>query len=56
MKAIITGSNGFIGRALSAELQANGYEVLCVDRAYGGIEKLLTQDFHGQIDIIYHLA
>lgn len=31
MKALITGSSGFIGSHLTAELEANGYEVVCCD-------------------------
>lgn len=35
MKALITGSKGFIGSHLSAELEANGYEVIKCDLAEG---------------------
>lgn len=35
MKALITGSKGFIGTHLSAELEANGYEVIRCDLAEG---------------------
>ena len=35
MKALITGSKGFIGTHLSAELEANGYEVIKCDLAEG---------------------
>lgn len=35
MKAIITGSKGFIGTHLSAELEANGFEVVRCDLAEG---------------------
>lgn len=35
MKALITGSRGFIGSHLSAELEANGYEVINCDLAEG---------------------
>lgn len=31
MKALITGSSGFIGSHLTDELEANGYEVVCCD-------------------------
>ncbi len=31
MKALITGSAGFIGSHLRAELESNGYEVVCCD-------------------------
>ena len=31
MKALITGSSGFIGSHLTAELKANGYEVVKCD-------------------------
>lgn len=35
MKALITGSKGFIGSHLCAELEANGYEVIRCDLAEG---------------------
>ncbi|MXI86946.1 GDP-mannose 4,6-dehydratase [Sphaerochaeta halotolerans] len=35
MKALITGSKGFIGSHLSAELEANGYEIIKCDIAEG---------------------
>lgn len=35
MKALITGSKGFIGSHLSAELEANGYEIIKCDLAQG---------------------
>ena len=31
MKALITGGKGFVGSHLKAELEANGYEVICCD-------------------------
>ena len=31
MKALITGGKGFVGSHLAAELEANGYEVICCD-------------------------
>lgn len=35
MKAMITGSGGFIGTHLRAELEANGYDIICCDIAAG---------------------
>lgn len=35
MKALITGSKGFIGSHLTTELKANGYEVIKCDIAEG---------------------
>ena len=31
MKALITGGKGFVGSHLKAELETNGYEVVCCD-------------------------
>lgn len=36
MKALITGSNGFIGSHLSTEFEKNGYEVIKSDLTEGG--------------------
>lgn len=65
MKALITGSNGFVGRHLRAELQANGYEVhgmdimgcedsVCVDL----LDKQALCKYILEIkpDIVFHLA
>ncbi len=65
MKALITGSNGFVGPYLRRELEQNGYEVIGLDRIPG--EKTLQADLlnPAQIteilkmekpDLIFHLA
>ena len=65
MKALITGSEGFVGRYLREELEANGYEVTGLDLVAG--DKTLAVDLldAGQTnqavrnerpDMIFHLA
>ncbi|MBR6046445.1 MAG: GDP-mannose 4,6-dehydratase [Ruminococcus sp.] len=44
MRALITGSEGFIGRHLTAELRANGYEVIGGDISSGADELLDITD------------
>lgn len=39
MKILVTGSTGFIGRALVAELTTHGYEVVPLSRTQNGFEK-----------------
>lgn len=65
MKALITGSEGFVGRYLRAELEQNGYQVTGLDlhSAEGALEcDLLDADAVAQAvgqvqpDIIIHLA
>lgn len=41
MKALITGSEGFIGRNLSRELKDNGYDVVCCDIVPGADSQAL---------------
>ncbi len=56
MKVIITGSEGFIGRALSLALQKRGIEVIGIDRKSGrevaDIAKYMPED----LDAVFHLA
>lgn len=56
MKVIITGSEGFIGRALSLALQKHGVEVIGIDRENGreaaDIAKYMPED----LDAVFHLA
>lgn len=56
MKAIVTGSEGFIGKALCKRL-AGFFDVIRIDSKTGGeaarIEPLLAQ---GGIEVVYHLA
>ena len=65
MKALITGSLGFVGRYLRAELEANGYEVVGLDVVPG--EGTLRADLmdaaqtarivaEQRPDVIFHLA
>lgn len=64
-KALITGSRGFVGGYLRAELEANGYEVMGVDVCAG--EKTVQADLMNceqmknvveqvQPDVVFHLA
>ena len=56
MKVIITGSEGFVGRALSQALQKRGIEVIGIDRKNGqeaaDIAKYMPED----LDAVFHLA
>ena len=65
MKALITGSEGFVGRYLREELEANGYEVTGLDLVAG--DKTLAVDLldaeqtnqavrNERPDMIFHLA
>lgn len=57
MKVIVTGSEGFIGKALCRTLEARGIEVIGIDRVNGleaaDIEQVLMM---GGISCVYHLA
>lgn len=58
MKFIVTGSEGFIGKALCQRLKKSGVEVLGIDRKSGGeaavkVPELLAKE---KIDCVYHLA
>ena len=57
MKAIITGGEGFIGKALAASLSRRGVEVIIVDRKNGPevIPYFKTHTLQG-IDCVFHLA
>ena len=57
MKVIVTGGEGFIGKALTAALKKRGVEVAVIDRR-AGIEVadfFRTADL-SDIDCVYHLA
>lgn len=45
MKAIVTGSNGFIGFNLCKQLHAQGHEVLGIDDLSSGLAENIVQDF-----------
>lgn len=57
MKVIITGSEGFIGKALASELNRRGVEVVSIDRRIGieAGEYFTNTDLTG-IDCVYHIA
>lgn len=56
MKVIITGSEGFIGRALSLVLQKRGVEVIGIDRKNGQEAADIAKYMPDDIDIVFHLA
>lgn len=58
MKVIITGGEGFIGRALAATLSKRGAEVIIVDRKDGMEAKAFFEDptHLAGVDCVYHLA
>ena len=54
MRILITGSDGFIGRNLTAELNNRQY-----DEIYGydkGTDKALLDEYCKKADFVYHLA
>ncbi len=58
MKVIVTGSEGFIGRALAAHLRDNGAEVIGIDRK-NGVEVMEYFDTARRLrrfDAVFHLA
>lgn len=57
MKAIITGSEGFIGKALAATLSKRGVDVIGIDRRIGieAGEYFSNEDLKG-VDYVFHLA
>lgn len=56
MKVIITGSEGFIGRALSLTLQKRGIEVIGIDRKNGQEASDIAQFMPDDLDAVFHLA
>lgn len=56
MKAIITGSEGFIGRALASALQSRGAEVIGIDRKNGQEARQIRQFAPDDVDAVFHLA
>ena len=57
MKVIITGGEGFIGKALAATLIKRGIEVVSVDRLNGReAGEYFTATDLGGVDYVYHLA
>lgn len=56
-KMIVTGSEGFIGKALCRELTKRGVEVIGVDRKSGTeATKVCELLKNGGIDCVFHLA
>jgi GDP-4-dehydro-6-deoxy-D-mannose reductase len=58
MRALVTGSNGFVGRHLIAHLLANGDEVRGIDRDVDVTDEVAVREvFHTyRPDVTYHLA
>ena len=56
MKVIITGSEGFIGRALSLALQKRGIEVIGIDRKNGQEAADIAEYMPDDLDAVFHLA
>lgn len=56
MKVIITGSEGFIGRALSHTLRQRGIEVIGIDRKNGQEATDIAKYMPDDIDAVFHLA
>ena len=56
MKVIITGSEGFIGRALSLALQKRGIEVIGIDRKNGREAADIARYMPDDLDAVFHLA
>ena len=55
MKSIVTGSMGFIGKALCRKLEESGVEVVGIDRKCG-IEASDIGSYMEGADVVYHLA
>ncbi len=56
MKVIITGSEGFIGHALSLALQKRGIEVVGIDRRNGQEAADIAKYMPDDLDAVFHLA
>lgn len=56
MKVLVTGSNGFIGRALSEQLKEKGFQVIKLTRKDGDISDPLIRKYFRGIDIVYNCA
>lgn len=58
LKFVVTGSEGFIGKALTAFLREKEYDIVCIDRAFGveasDIDSILTLE--GDVACVFHLA
>ena len=59
MKALITGSEGFLGRHFVQALDAHGYDVLGLDilnGKYGDCRRFFRQATHKRFDLVIHAA
>jgi nucleoside-diphosphate-sugar epimerase len=62
MKVLVTGSAGFLGRHLTAELESYGHMVVGADRVHGGPDLRSSEmveevfDEHADSDVCVHLA
>lgn len=61
MRALVTGASGFVGSALTAHLEAEGDEIVFVDRARGGVDITDRASIGKAIqdadaEVVYHLA
>lgn len=56
MKVIITGSEGFIGSALSLALQKRGIQVIGIDRKKGQEAADIAKYMPDDLDAVFHLA
>ena len=57
MQVIVTGSEGFVGKALVAALERRGVQVISIDRKNGAeVSEYFTSNSLLGIDCVYHLA
>ena len=61
MRALVTGASGFVGPHLIAHLEAEGDDVVGVDRAHGGVDITDPDGVRSLLDevrpeVVYHLA
>ena len=57
MQVIVTGSEGFVGKALVAALERRGVKVIPIDRKSGTeVSEYFTNNSLLGIDCVYHLA
>ena len=57
MKMIVTGSEGFVGKALCHELKKSGVDLVEIDRKIGTDASSVSEYLkNGDIDCVFHLA
>ena len=54
MNILITGSEGYIGSKLQAELRSLGHNIYCIDLKNG--LDLVNFKFYKKVDFVFHLA